>query len=94
MERIILAAITNPVIGGPQGESALGAYVGVGVKTVLILGALVVVALLAFGAFTILTGGGDIKAQDKGKSIITSAIIGLVLLILFCARNRALFVFV
>lgn len=76
-----LAQITNPVISGPQGESALGSYIGVVVKTILIIGAVIVLLLLAWGAITILLSAGDSKAQDKGKNIMTNAIIGLVILV-------------
>jgi len=51
----LLATISNPAIGGPQGESALGVYIGVAVKTILVLGAVVVLLLLAWGAFQILS---------------------------------------
>lgn len=81
MQSILLAAITNPVIGGPQGESALGVYIGVIVKAILVIGAVIVIAMLAWGALTILMAGGDSKAMDKGKNIIFHAIIGLVLLV-------------
>ena len=86
----ILAQITNPAIGGPQGESALGAYIGVAVKTVLILGAVAVLLLLAWGAFQILTSGGDAKAHDKGRNIITNAVIGLVILVALFPIIKAL----
>jgi len=76
----LLATISNPAIGGPQGESALGVYIGVAVKTILVLGAVVVLLLLAWGAFQILTSGGDSKGQEKGRNIIQNAIIGLVIL--------------
>jgi NADH:ubiquinone oxidoreductase subunit 6 (subunit J) len=87
---LLQAAITNKAIGGPQGAAALGAYIGVAVKTVLILGAISVLALLAWGAFQILTSGGDTKAQEKGRNIITSALIGLVLLVALFPIVKAL----
>lgn len=86
----LLVAITNPIPQGPQGEDALGAYVGAGVKTVLVIGALVVLGLLAWGAFQILTSGGDSKGQDKGRNTIVNAIVGLVILVALFPIIKAL----
>ena len=87
---MLLAQITNPAIGGPQGDSALGAYIGVAVKSMLVIGAVLVLLLLAWGAFQIITSGGDSKGQEKGRNIIQNAVIGLVILVALFPIIKAL----
>jgi hypothetical protein len=45
-----------------------------------IIAGLIVLIYLAFGGFTVITGGGDTKATEQGKEMITKAAIGFLII--------------
>ena len=69
------AAVTNP-----SPFSDIGSVVTAIVPAVMGLGGLILFAFILLGGFKYLTAGGDDKAVQEAKKIITNAIIGFIIL--------------
>ncbi len=76
-----LGKVTNPAIAQDFGEDVMGLenmitnFIGIAT----IIAGLILIAYLIMGAITWATAGGDPKAVDKAKKIITNAVTGMVL---------------
>jgi hypothetical protein len=84
-ELVPLNPITNPNLPiAKYGEAGEGIekLVTLGISLATIIGAILLLAYFAYGALRIAMSGGDSKATDTGKSAMTNAAVGLLILIL------------
>jgi hypothetical protein len=59
---------------------SLGSLISTILPNIFIISGLILLFLLIFGGFTIITSSGDPKQADQGKQTITGAIIGFVII--------------
>lgn len=82
----IAEKITNPALGegysSQTGEGFLQSFLPAAIGIVYVIGAIIFVFLLITGAISWMTSGGDKQAVESARGKITSAIIGLVLLLI------------
>lgn len=68
-------------IGEPgSGYATLGGFISSVLPNVYILAGIILLFLLLFGGLTIIIGGDNPEAQDKGKQALTAALIGFLLI--------------
>ena len=60
-----------------SGQGALGVFLSNVIRGVLVGGGLLLFLYLIFGGFRYLTAGGDEKAVDAAKKVMTNAVIGM-----------------
>ncbi|MFW6143694.1 MAG: pilin [Patescibacteria group bacterium] len=73
--------IANPYESGyGRQETALGSFIGNVVNAVFVVGGLLLFGYLIFGGFKFMTAGGDEEAIEKAKTMLTNAIIGLIII--------------
>ena len=80
-----LPLITNPNIPVERygtAEQGVEKLVTLGIGAITIGGSVLLVAYFAYGALRYILSGGDSKGADAGKSAMTNAAVGLVILIL------------
>ncbi|MFH1895915.1 MAG: pilin [bacterium] len=66
--------------GGPQSSMVLGDLLNNVIGAVFIVGGILLLVYLFFGAFKYMTAGGDDKATDTAKKMMTNAVIGIVIM--------------
>jgi len=71
----------NSDIGLTTGSS-LGSIVNSFLPTMLQLAGLILFGMLVMGGFTMLAGAADKESQEKGKKMITSALVGFFVIFL------------
>lgn len=67
--------------GDPLYLQEISIYIGNIIKALIPLVGIIAFIMLIFGGFTILSSGGNPENTQKGKNIITYAILGIVLTI-------------
>lgn len=70
------------VTGGFASQTTIGGFLLLVVKDLLILSAVVAILFIIIGGFTYMTSSGNQESADKGKKMVTNAIIGLVIIVL------------
>jgi hypothetical protein len=70
------------VTGGFASKTTVGQLIFSVIQVLLILSAVVAILFIIIGGFRYMTSSGNQEQADKGKKMITSAIIGLVIVIL------------
>lgn len=75
---------TNNTIGSKYGTGGIGTLISIILKYSLMVASIILLALLLFGGLTFIinAGQGDPKKAGKGKSAITSALIGFAIVLL------------
>ena len=84
MEQVFAQTSVNikDIFSPAQSFPTIGSLVNVLLRNVLVIAGVFCLVLLILGGFSfIVSAGGDAKAKEKGKSTITSALTGLVLII-------------
>jgi hypothetical protein len=87
MERIFAATSTGVDIGTAFQPAAkfkdIGSLVSVIVQNAFVFAGIIALVLLVVGGFGIIAsaGSGDTKQMEKGKSAITGAVIGLLIIV-------------
>lgn len=71
---------TGDVNAVPIYQSGLEDLIGKIVNTVLIIVGIVAVLYLIYGGVTYITAGGDAEKATKGRTTITNAIIGIIII--------------
>jgi len=66
----------NQKLGLKNGNNDLGGIIGDFLPYLLTIAGLILFGMLVMGGFTMLAGAADKEAQDKGKKMITSALVG------------------
>ena len=83
----LFGKIENPYAGtygetaGWGGTYGLGKFINNLIRGILVGGGLLLFLYLIFGGFRYLTAGGDEKAIDAAKKILTNAAVGLVIVV-------------
>ncbi len=72
----------NNAIGLKGGTSNLADIINLFLPYLITLAGLILFGMLVFGGFTMLSGAADKEAQEKGKGMITSALIGFTIIFL------------
>lgn len=75
--------LTNPILGGLQGVSGgefLNRLIRGGIMLILVVGVIVFLFILFFGAIQWMTAGGDKAAIESARGKLINALIGLFLL--------------
>ena len=70
-------------IGSPTDFESFGELFGILLPNIFIAAGLLMFFYLLYGGFRYLTAGGDEKAVTAAKSVLTNAVIGLI--IIFCS---------
>ncbi len=66
----------NSAIGLKSTTNSIGSIVNLFLPATLTIAGLILFVMLVMGGFTMMTGAADKEAQEKGKKMITSALIG------------------
>lgn len=66
----------NSAIGLKSGNETLGGIIGNLLPYLLTIAGLILFVMLVMGGFTMLAGAADKESQEKGKKMITSALVG------------------
>lgn len=79
-------AVINTTGGGSEAEGAphlqdISIYIGNIIEAAIPLVGIIAFIMILVGGFTILTSGGNPENTQKGKNIITYAVLGIVLAI-------------
>lgn len=69
-------ASLNQQLGLTNTNNDLGGIIGDFLPYLLTIAGLILFGMLVFGGFTMLAGAADKEAQEKGKKMITSALVG------------------
>jgi len=80
-----LPPITNPSIPVArygEAEQGIEKLITLGIGTATIIGAILLLVYFAYGALRFVLSGGDSKGAEAGRSAMTNAAVGLVILIL------------
>jgi uncharacterized membrane protein len=72
----------NSAIGLKSSTNNIGSIVNLFLPATLTLAGLILFVMLVMGGFTMMTGAADKEAQEKGKKMITSALIGFFIIFL------------
>ncbi len=81
MIKQVWAQIENPAVSPDlQGPSALATYVGTVWQAAYLVGGLLLLGFLIYGAIMWLTSAGDKMLLEKAQKTITNAVIGLLIL--------------
>lgn len=67
---------------GKLNGANVGGIISAFLPTLLTLAGLILFGMLVGGGFTMLVGAADKEAQEKGKKMITSALLGFVIIFL------------
>lgn len=85
MRNLLTENITNPALGKDYsiqtGEGFLQSFLPAAIGIIYVIGAIIFVFMFLSGAISWMTSGGDKQSVETARGRITSAIIGLVLLI-------------
>jgi hypothetical protein len=76
--------IGDPGVFQPAAHfSTIGSIVNVAVPNIFMISGLILLVLLIFGGFQyiVAAGSGDAKAMEKGAKALTSAVLGLILVV-------------
>jgi hypothetical protein len=72
----------NQALGNNLGDKNLGGIISAVLPTILTLAGLILFGMLIFGGFTMLAGAANKESQEKGKKMVTSALIGFFVIFL------------
>ena len=72
----------NQALGNNLGDKNLGGIISAVLPTLLSLAGLILFGMLIFGGFTMLAGAANKESQEKGKKMVTSALIGFFVIFL------------
>lgn len=72
----------NQALGNNLGDKNLGGIISAILPTLLSLAGLILFGMLIFGGFTMLAGAANKESQEKGKKMVTSALIGFFVIFL------------
>ncbi|MFH1244499.1 MAG: hypothetical protein V1487_02940 [bacterium] len=72
----------NQDLGLKAGTDSLGGIASTLLPYALTLAGLVLFGMLIGGGFTMLTGAADKESQEKGKKMVTSALVGFIIIFL------------
>lgn len=86
----IINPVIDPSVGTGPGEPIIGRVIGAVVGVFIVVGAIMALLHLLFGAVKWITAGGDKTQMENARERITQAIIGLIIL----ASVWALMVFI
>ncbi len=72
----------NSTLGlkGSLASGNIGSIISVFLPYLLTLAGIILFGMLIFGGFTMLTGAAEKDAAEKGKSMITNAVIGFIVI--------------
>ena len=76
----VYAQITNPTAPKFSNPFGLAQLIAVLWKTAFLVGGIVTLVYIFLGGLTWITSGGDKAGSEKAKSMITDAVIGIVVL--------------
>jgi len=76
----IFGSIDNPYAEGYQGQLGMGSFLNNVITAVLTGAGLLLFVYFVLGGFKYLTAGGDEKAVTAAKTMLTNAIIGLIII--------------
>lgn len=84
LDNIPLGNDSANTIGSTYGEGGIGNLISIILKNSLTAASIILLGLLIFGGITFImnAGGGDPKKAGQGKSAITNAAIGFVIVLL------------
>lgn len=72
----------NQELQNKLGKSDLGGIISAILPTLLVLAGLILFGMLIGGGFTMLAGAADKESQEKGKKMITNALLGFFIIFL------------
>ena len=72
----------NQALGNNLGDKNLGGIISAVLPPLLSLAGLILFGMLIFGGFTMLAGAANKESQEKGKKMVTSALIGFFVIFL------------
>ena len=72
----------NQAIGLKAGNNTLGGIISSFLPSLMTIAGLILFGMLVMGGFTMLAGAADKEAQENGKKMITSALVGFFIIFL------------